>query len=145
MKLPDLILVDGGITQLNAALRALKVLELSIPCAGMVKDKRHRTRGLILMNGTEVDLKKNQQVMKLISEIQEEVHRFTIDYHKKLRKKQTITSILDEIRGIGNVRKRELFKQFGSIDEIKKASLEELIEVKSMNKKSAEKIYSYFH
>lgn len=144
-KLPDLILVDGGKPQINAALKAMLETEVQVPVAGMVKDKKHKTRGLILENGNEVDLKKYPQVFKLISEIQEEVHRFTIEYHKKLRTQQSIHSVLEEIPGIGKVRKKELLKHFGSIDTIKRATLEELMQVKGINNCLAKVIHDYFH
>lgn len=143
-KLPDLILVDGGIAQLNSAQKAVKSNQLQIKCAGMSKDNRHKTKALVVSEGLSLELKKYPQAMKLISEIQEEVHRYVVDFHHKLRKKETIKSVLDEIEGIGATRKRELLRYFGSIERIKEASVEQLAKVSSMNAKVAEKVYSFF-
>lgn len=145
LKLPQLILIDGGINQLKAGIHAVKELGLNIPCAGMVKDRKHKTRGLVTETGESIELKRNGQVMKLISEIQEEVHRFTVDYHRKLRARETIRSVLDNIEGIGISRKKELLRHFGSVEKIKEASVNELLKVKAMNTKSAEAVYKYFH
>lgn len=144
-RLPELLLVDGGYGQVSAALEAAKTLGLCIPIAGMVKDKKHRTKALVLEDGTEVELKKYPKVLKLISEIQEEVHRFAIDYHRKTRGKESMRSVLDEIKGVGSLRKRELFKHFGSMESIKEASIEQLRRVKGMNNKIAEAVYDFFH
>jgi excinuclease ABC subunit C len=143
--IPDLILVDGGKGQVNAALQAAYELGIKVQIAGMVKDSKHRTRGLILKDGSEIDLKKAPKVLKLVAEIQEEVHRFAIEYHRKLRKNELIKSVLDEIKGIGETRKRELFKHFGSLEEIRKASVNQLEKVKGMNMKIAKDLYDYFH
>jgi len=145
LKYPDLILIDGGINQLRSGLQAMRDLGLDIPCVGMVKDRRHKTRGLITEAGTEIELKKNAQVMKLIAEVQEEVHRFTVDYHRKIRTRETINSVLDDIQEIGTTRKKELLKHFGSIEKIREAPHEGLLKVKSMNAKAAEAVYKYFH
>lgn len=144
LKLPDLILVDGGSTQMKAGWSAITGLGLEIPCAGMVKDRKHKTKGLVAPGGKEIELKKNVQVTRLVSEIQEEVHRFTVDYHRKIREKETICSVLDDIKGIGTVRKKELLKHFGSVEKIKQASIKELLKVKSMNIKAAEIVYKFF-
>ena len=144
-RMPDLILVDGGRGQVAAALEAAKVLGLQIPIAGMVKDKRHRTKALILEDTCEFELKKYPQVMKLISEIQDEAHRFAIDYHRKLRAKEAVKSVLDDIKGIGSTRKRELLKHFGSIEAIKEAAVERLEQVKGMNSRAAKVVYEFFH
>nr|WP_052670936.1 excinuclease ABC subunit UvrC [Caldicellulosiruptor morganii] len=125
-RLPDLILIDGGQNQVNAAVEVLKSLGLSIPVAGMVKDDRHRTRDLIY-NGQEMGIQKDALVFKLISAIQEETHRFAVKYHRELRKKHLYESILDEIEGIGEKRKLKLFRVFGSIDNLRKASIEEIV------------------
>ncbi|MGE5327895.1 MAG: excinuclease ABC subunit UvrC [Deltaproteobacteria bacterium] len=145
LKLPDVILIDGGINQLRAAIRAVKELGLDICCAGMVKDRKHKTRGIVTEAGEEIELKKNAQVMKLISEIQEEVHRFTVDYHRKLRARETISSVLDDIQEIGITRKKELLKHFGSVEKISEAAVDELLKVKAMNAKAAGIVYKYFH
>ncbi len=144
-KLPDIFLVDGGYAQTSAVTAVTTQLGISVPAAGMVKDKKHKTRGLVLPDGREVDLKKYPQLLKLVSEIQEEVHRFAVEYHRKLRKRELISSVLDGIRGIGDSRKRMLFKHFGSLEAIQHATIEELAQVKGMNIKTAESVYYYFH
>lgn len=143
-KLPDIILVDGGKGQVNAVTKILKDLNLNIIVCGMVKDDNHRTRGLFF-NNKEIEMKKSSESFKLITRIQDEVHRFAIEFHRKSREKAIIHSILDEIQGIGEKRKKELLKHFGSIDKIKRASLEELLQVESMNKNSSEAVYNFFH
>lgn len=143
-KLPDIILVDGGKGQINAVTKILKDLNLNIIVCGMVKDDNHRTRGLFF-NNKEIEMKKSSESFKLITRIQDEVHRFAIEFHRKSREKAIIHSILDEIQGIGEKRKKELLKHFGSIDKIKRASLEELLQVESMNKNSSEAVYNFFH
>jgi len=127
-KLPDLILADGGTGQVNAILRALDDTGYSIPVVGMVKNSKHQTKAL-LVNGKNIPLNKYPEIFKFIYEIQEEVHRYAINYHKMLRSKSLSKSVLDEIEGIGEVRKTELLKRFGSIENIKNASIEELMEV----------------
>ncbi len=141
--LPDLILIDGGKGHISAAKSALEYLGIEIVVCGMVKDDRHRTRGLIY-NDKEIIMDTHSEGFKLLTRIQDEVHRFAIEYHRKLREKIMIKSDLDEINGIGEKRKRELLKHFGDIELIKKASIEELTVVKSMDKKSAEALYNFF-
>lgn len=143
-KLPQVFLIDGGKNQVNAVLDVVRKSEIEISVAGMVKDKKHRTRALILENNNEIDLKKYSQVFKLVSEIQEEAHRFAVDYHRKLRRKESIKSILDEIQGVGNIRKRELFKHFSSIDSIRNATVDQLSNVKGMNLSIAKVVYDFF-
>ena len=140
---PDLILLDGGLGQVNAVLTVLNELNINIPVCGMVKDDKHRTRGLIY-NGSEVGMPKSSMAFRLISSIQEEAHRFAISYHKSLRSKTTVKSALDDIPGIGPARRRSLLKHFGSLKSIKKASMEELEGVQGMNKKVAEVVYYFF-
>lgn len=125
-RLPDLILIDGGQNQVNAAIEVLSSLGFNIPVAGMVKDDRHKTRDLIY-NGQELNIQKDNLVFKLISTIQEETHRFAVKYHREVRKKHLYESILDEIEGIGEKRKLKLFRIFGSIDNLRKASIEEIV------------------
>lgn len=125
-KIPDLILIDGGQNQVNAALEVLNTLGFSIPVAGMVKDDRHKTRDLIY-NGKEVGIQEYPLVYKLIYAIQEETHRFAVKFHREVRKKHLYESILDEIEGIGEKRKLKLFRTFGSIDNLRKASIEEIV------------------
>ncbi|HRS20144.1 MAG TPA: excinuclease ABC subunit UvrC [Clostridia bacterium] len=141
---PDMILLDGGIGQVNAVLPVLRELDINIPVCGMVKDDKHRTRGLIY-NGREIELPKASKAFRLISAIQEEAHRFAISYHKSLRSKATVKSALDDIPGIGPARRKALLKSFGSLKNIKKASLEELEKVQGMNRKVAEVVYNFFN
>jgi len=142
-KLPDIIFVDGGKGQISAAQKALNALNLNIPICGMVKDDRHRTRGL-LYKGEEANLPKSGEGFKLITRIQDEVHRFAIEYHRKLRQDSQIRSVLDDINGIGKTRRKELLKHFKSMEAISSASLEELTNAPAMNKKAAEAVYEYF-
>ncbi|MBK5239623.1 excinuclease ABC subunit UvrC [Clostridium sp.] len=140
---PDLILMDGGKGQVNVALEVLNSLNINIPVCGMVKDDKHKTRGLIY-NNIELIMKSNSQSMHLITRIQDEVHRFAITYHRTLRDKRTLYSILDNIPNIGEKRRRELLKKFGSIDNIKSASSTELMETPSMDSKAAQCVSEYF-
>ena len=141
---PDLILMDGGKGQVNVALNVLEKLNLKIPVCGMVKDDFHRTRGLYY-NNEEIAIERNSEGFKLITRIQDEAHRFAIEFHRKLRGKGQIHSILDEIEGIGPTRRKDLMKHFASLDAIKNGSVEELRELPSMNEKSAKQVYSFFH
>ncbi|NLL71105.1 MAG: excinuclease ABC subunit UvrC [Epulopiscium sp.] len=141
--LPDLILIDGGKGQVNIAEQVLANLDLSIPICGMVKDDRHRTRGLMYEN-KEIRLPMGTEGMKLVTRIQDEAHRFAIEYHRKLRSKQQIQSILDEIPGIGPVRRKALLQHFGSVNKIREATMEELKKVDRMNEKAAESVYHFF-
>lgn len=142
-KLPDLIMVDGGKGQVNVALSVLKELDLNISVCGLVKDDKHRTRGIIY-NGREINLSSNSLELKFITRIQDEVHRFAINYHRSLRDKNMVKSELDEIEGIGPKRKSALFKEFESISKIKEQSIESLAEIEGMTKKSASSVYYYF-
>ena len=141
---PDLIMMDGGKGQVNVALRVLGELGLSIPVCGLVKDDFHKTRGIIY-NNKEINLEEDSLEFRLIYRIQEEAHRFAINYHRSLRSKKMFKSELDDIKGIGEKRKIELLKHFQSIDKIKQASIKELTEVKGMNKLAAEQLYNHFH
>ncbi|ADQ03835.1 excinuclease ABC, C subunit [Caldicellulosiruptor owensensis OL] len=125
-RIPDLILIDGGQNQVNAVLEVLNALGFSIPVAGMVKDDRHKTKDLIY-NGKELAIQEYPLVFKLIYAIQEETHRFAVKFHREVRKKHLYESILDEIEGIGEKRKLKLFRVFGSIDNLRKASIEEIV------------------
>lgn len=140
---PDLIMMDGGKGQVNVALEVLRELNIDIPVCGMVKDDKHNTRGLIY-NNTEAIIRPSSNVMQMITRIQDEVHRFAITYHRTLRDKRVLHSILEEIPGIGEKRRKELLLKFGSIENIKKASFEELLETSSIDRKAAENIVSYF-
>lgn len=140
---PDLILMDGGKGQVNVALEVLKELGIIIPVCGMVKDNNHNTRGLIY-NDREFSLRERANVKKLIARIQDEVHRFAISYHRSLRDKRVLRSILDEIPNIGDKRRKELLKKFGSIESIKEATYEELVATPSIDKKAAQSILDFF-
>lgn len=140
---PDLIMLDGGIGQVNAVLPVLEELNINIPVCGMVKDDKHRTRGLVF-NGKEIEIPISSKAFRLITAIQDEAHRFAINYHKSLRNKATVKSALDDIPGIGPARRKALLGHFGSLKNIKNATLEELCEVEGMNKKTAEAIYNFF-
>ncbi len=141
---PDLIMMDGGKGQVNVALRVLYELNLDIAVCGLVKDEFHKTRGVIYKN-KEIKLKENTPSFRLIYKIQEEAHRFAINYHRSLRSENMFKSELDDIKGIGPKRKRELLKHFKSINKIKKASIDELSKVKGMNKIVAEELYNHFN
>lgn len=143
-KFPDLILMDGGKGQVNIALQVLEELKLDIPVCGMVKDDKHRTRGLYYRN-KELPINTSSELFKLITRIQDETHRFAIEYHRSLRKKSQVRSILDDIKGIGPARRRALMKYFQSLEAIKEATIEELLKVPSMNKASATEVYNFFH
>ena len=137
-KLPDAIFVDGGITQMRAAKKAINKYNLDIPIYGMIKNDKHRTRALIDENRKEQEL--SEDLMNLITNFQDEVHKTAIEYHRKLRDKEMTKSALDDIPGIGNAKKQALLKQFGSIDKIEDASIEELIKIKGINENLAKKI-----
>lgn len=141
---PDLIMMDGGKGQVNVALEVLQSLNIDIPVCGLVKDDKHQTRGIIY-NNNELIINKGSNLMQLIRRIQDEVHRFAITYHRSLRDKRTLHSVLDDILYVGEKRRRALLVKFGSIDNIKKASMQELLETQSIDKKSAESIYNYFN
>lgn len=141
---PDLIMMDGGKGQVNVALEVLESLNINIPVCGLVKDDKHQTRGIVY-NNDELIINRSSNLMQLIRKIQDEVHRFAITYHRSLRDKRTLHSILDDIPNIGEKRRRALLMKFGSVENIKKAKIEELLEVPSIDKKSAESIYSYFN
>lgn len=140
---PDLILMDGGRGQVNIALEVLRNFNINIPVCGMVKDDKHNTRGLIY-NNEELPLSMHSNIMRLVTRIQDEVHRFAITYHRSLRNKRMLHSILEDIPGIGEKRRKELLKRFGSIDRIKKATFDELIDTQSIDKKAAQSIIDYF-
>ena len=143
-KLPDLILLDGGVGQVNAVQPVLETFGLQIPLFGMVKDNRHRTRA-IAQNGGEIEIRSNRRVFTLISEIQEEVHRFSVTYHRSKHAKRNLTMSLTEIDGVGNTTAKALLKQFKTISAIKAASVSELCAAEGVGQKTAEKIYAYYH
>ncbi|NCB42965.1 MAG: excinuclease ABC subunit UvrC [Clostridia bacterium] len=142
-ELPDLILMDGGTNQVNAAKSVLAALHMDVPVAGMVKDGKHRTSALLYEEG-EVELKAHPELFAFIGTVQEEVHRFAIDYHRKLRGKNLSRSVLDGIEGIGEKRKLALLSYFGSVDAIKEASVEDLAVVPSLNRAVAQTVHRYF-
>lgn len=143
-RFPDLIMMDGGKGQVHVAQKVLESMNLTIPVCGMVKDDSHRTRGLYFKD-QEVVIDKNTESFRLITRIQDEAHRFAIEYHRALRGKSQVHSVLDEIEGIGPARRKSLMQTFTSLEAIKNAAVEELLKVPSMNRKSAEKVYDFFH
>ena len=143
-KFPDLLLMDGGRGQVNIALSVLKELNISIPVCGMVKDDNHRTRGLYF-NNVELPIDTRSEGFKLITRIQDEAHRFAIEYHRSLRSKGQVRSVLDDIPGVGPARRKALMRHFKSLEDIGKASVEELLQLPEMNRGSAEAVYDFFH
>ncbi|MBO5474315.1 MAG: excinuclease ABC subunit UvrC [Lachnospiraceae bacterium] len=143
-KFPDLLLMDGGRGQVNIALQVLHELHLDIPVCGMVKDDNHRTRGLYYHN-VEIPIDTHSEGFKLITRIQDEAHRFAIEYHRSLRSKAQVKSVLDDIPGVGPARRKALMKHFGSIQDIKEASVERLSEVPEIPEHIAGQIYGFFH
>lgn len=143
-RFPDLLMMDGGKGQVNIALAVLEELHLDIPVCGMVKDDNHRTRGLYYQN-EEIPMDKNSEGFRLITRIQDEAHRFAIEYHRSLRSKSQVHSVLDDIPEIGAARRKALMRNFDSIDDIRNAEIEELEAVESMNRRSAEAVYKFFH
>ena len=141
---PDLILMDGGKGQVNVALQVLEELKLSIPVCGMVKDDHHRTRGLYYQN-EEIAIDHSSEAFRLVTRIQDEAHRFAITYHKQLRSKGQVHSILDDISGIGPARRKALMREFSDLEEIKAATVERLAGIPGMNEKAAESVYKFFH
>jgi len=143
-RFPDLIMMDGGKGQVNIALAVLDRLQLHIPVCGMVKDDRHRTRGLYF-NGVELPIDIHSEGFRLITRIQDEAHRFAIEYHRSLRSKGQVHSVLDDIPGIGPARRKALMRTFASLDEVRAATVEELQEIPEMNRRSAESVWKFFH
>lgn len=143
-RLPDLILMDGGKTQVHAAEEVLMAFGMDIPVCGMVKDDKHRTRGL-LFHEEEIHIPLTSEGFKLVTRIQDEVHRFAITYHRKLRDERNLHSILDDIKGIGQVRRKALMHHFGSIEKIAEAEVADLLEVEGMTIPAAEQVYLFFH
>ena len=143
-RLPDLILMDGGRGQVNIAMKVLNQLGISIPVCGMVKDDHHRTRGLYF-NNVEIPIDTSGEGFRLITRIQDEAHRFAIEYHRSLRSREQVHSILDDIPGIGDTRRKALLRKFKSVENIRDASEEELAQTESMNARSARQVYEFFH
>lgn len=142
-KFPDLLMMDGGRGQVNIALSVLNELHIDIPVCGMVKDDNHRTRGLYF-NNIELPIDTRSEGFKLITRVQDEAHRFAIEYHRSLRGKAQVKSVLDDIPGVGPARRKALMRRFKSIEEIKSATVEELMELPELNRKAAEEIVSFF-
>ena len=142
--LPDLILMDGGRGQVNIARKVLGELGIDIPVCGMVKDDNHRTRG-VYFNNVEIPIDTSGEGFHLVTRIQDEAHRFAIEYHRSLRSKEQVHSVLDDIPGIGETRRKALMRRFRSIENIRDASVEELSQTESMNVQSAESVYQFFH
>ena len=142
--LPDIIFMDGGIGQVTSCLKAMDDAGVKLPVVGLAKDDSHRTRAIVFADGKELDLKEHPLLFKYAGTIQEEVHRFAIEYHRNLRGKRAITSVLDEIQGIGPARRNALLAYFGSVDAIKNADVEELAQVSGMNRSAAEHIVAFF-
>ena len=143
-RMPDLLLMDGGRGQVNIALGVLDKLGIRIPVCGMVKDDHHRTRGLYFDN-IEIPIDTNSEGFRLITRIQDEAHRFALEYHRSIRSKEQVHSVLDDIPGIGERRRKALMRRYRSIEGIRDATVEELAETESMNIGSAKQVYEFFH
>jgi excinuclease ABC subunit C len=143
-RFPDLLLMDGGRGQVNIALEVLQEIGVDIPVCGMVKDDNHRTRGLYF-NNVELPVDTRSEGFKLITRIQDEAHRFAIEYHRSLRSKTQVKSVLDDIPGVGPTRRKALMRHFKSLEELKEASVEEIGQIPEINERTAEEIYRFFH
>ncbi len=141
---PDLIMMDGGKGQVNVALRVMEALQLQIPVCGMVKDDRHRTRGIYFRN-QEIPISRDSEGFRLVTRIQDEAHRFAIEYHRSLRSKEQVHSVLDDIPGIGPARRKALMKAFQTLEDIRAADVETLASVDGMNARAAAQVYEFFH
>ena len=143
-RFPDIILMDGGRGQVNICLQVLDELHINIPVCGMVKDDNHNTRGLYY-NNVELPIDRHSEGFKLITRIQDEAHRFAIEFHRSLRSRSQVHSVLDDIEGIGPARRKALMRSFASIEDIRNASVEELAAVDTMNMLAAAAVYQFFH
>ena len=143
-RFPDIIMMDGGKGQVNVCIQVLGELGLNIPVCGMVKDDNHRTRGLYY-NNEEIPIDRHSEGFKLITRIQDEAHRFAIEYHRSLRSKAQVHSVLDDIEGIGEIRRKALMRRYQSLDKIREASIEDLALTESMNERAAKQVYDFFH
>ena len=141
---PDLIMIDGGRGQVNIALKVMQQLNIEVPVCGMVKDDKHRTRGIYFHN-IELPVDRDSEAFRLVTRIQDEAHRFAIEYHRSLRSKEQVHSVLDDIPGIGPARRKALMKSFQTLEDIKSATEEELAEVEGMNSRSARQVFEFFH
>ena len=137
-------MMDGGRGQVNIALKVMDAVGVHVPVCGMVKDDHHRTRG-IYFNNVEIPIDRASEGFRLVTRIQDEAHRFAIEYHRSLRSKEQVHSVLDDIKGIGPARRRALMKAFQTLDDLKAASEEELAQVEGMNSLSARQVYEFFH
>ena len=147
-KMPDALLIDGGRGHVSAVLEVLNAMNIEVPVLGMVKDDHHRTRGLVYMKNDEfheIDLRRRPFLFKYLGTVQEEVHRFSIEYHRGLRDRGKLHSVLDEIEGIGPVRRNALLGHFGSIENIRNAEISELVKVPGITEKAARAVYEKFH
>ena len=142
--LPDAIFMDGGLGQVSIASRVLDELGIDVPVVGLAKDDKHRTRAIVFEDGREIELKNYPVLFRYAGTIQEEVHRFAIEYHRNLRNRNSITSVLDKICGVGPTRRNALLAKFDSVDAIKKASIEELMTVPGITLSVAENIVKFF-
>ncbi len=142
--LPDVVMMDGGKGQVNIALAVLDSLGIDIPVCGMVKDDKHRTRGLYY-NNKELEFSKGSEAILMVTALQDEAHRFAIEYHKQLRRQNQVHSILDEIPGVGPARRKALLKAFKDVEKIKEASIEELVALPEISPSTARYIYEFFH
>lgn len=143
-RFPDIIMMDGGRGQVNICLQVLSELGLDIPVCGMVKDDFHRTRGLYY-NNVEIPIDRHGEGFKLITRIQDEAHRFAIEFHRSLRSKRQVHSVLDDIEGIGPARRKALMRRYQSLEKIKEADVEDLMQTETMNEKAAQAVYAFFH
>ena len=141
---PDLIMMDGGRGQVNIALKVMDAVGVHVPVCGMVKDDRHRTRG-IYFNNVELPIERDSEGFRLVTRIQDEAHRFAIEYHRSLRSREQVHSVLDDIPGIGPARRKALMKGFQTLDEIRNAGVEELAAVPGMNRRAAGQVFDFFH
>ena len=143
-RFPDVIMMDGGRGQVNICEEVLAELGLQIPVCGMVKDDHHRTRGLYFHNAL-IPIDRTSEGFHLITRLQDEAHRFAIEYHRSLRSKSQVHSFLDDVEGIGPTRRKALMKRYDSAEQMREASVEELAETPSMDLRAAENLYRYFH
>ena len=144
---PDLIMMDGGKGQVNIALKVMAAVGVHVPVCGMVKDDRHRTRG-IYFNNEELPVDRDSEGFRLITRIQDEAHRFAIEYHRSLRSlrsKEQVHSVLDDIKGIGPARRKALMKGFRTLEDIRDADVEQLASVEGMNRRAAQQVFDFFH
>lgn len=141
---PDLIMMDGGRGQVNIALKVMEAVGVHVPVCGMVKDDKHRTRG-IYYNNVEIPISRDSEGFRLVTRIQDEAHRFAIEYHRSLRSREQVHSVLDDIKGIGPARRKALMKSFQTLDAIRRASVDELEEAEGMNRRAAQQVFDFFH